>query len=137
MLPVSEVDQVVDCPSGTHCACGGEVISHGRPWRHQVFELPPIKPIVTEYRCQGGKCKQCRLYQRAPLPPGVPQGQLGPRAIATIATLSSPFQVTQNELKHFLLIYLDYALAWAVYQRLMEQQHRLWSLPLKNSNKRF
>ena len=102
ILPESEVDQVVNCSPPTHCACGGEIVSHGRAGRHQVFELPVIKPIVTEYRCQGGRCSQCGLYQSAPLPVGVPRGQLGPRGIAMIATLSSQFQVTQNKLKPLL-----------------------------------
>src|SRR5712692_6756283 len=48
LLPVEEVDEVVvikpeQCP---HCQAplSGD---DPTPWRHQVIELPPIKPVVT------------------------------------------------------------------------------------------
>ncbi len=92
------LDRIVDCPPSAQCACGGEVQAHGEPYRHQVFELPPIKPVVTEYRCQGGRCTRCGTYQPGPLPAGVPSGQLGPRALAVIGTLASQCHVTQHKL---------------------------------------
>lgn len=92
------LDHVVDCPPPAQCLCGGATVMHGEPYRHQVFEIPPIAPVVTEYRCQGGLCTQCGRYQRAALPAGVPNGQLGPRALALIGTLSSQFHVPQNKL---------------------------------------
>lgn len=101
-VPEQELDHIIECPPPAHCVCGGTMIAHGDPYRHQVFELPPIKPIVTEYRCQGGCCTVCGQYQRAPLPPGVPQGQLGPRALAIVGTLASHYHLPQFKLKTLL-----------------------------------
>jgi transposase len=92
------LDQVVNCLPPAQCACGGALEIHGEPYRHQVFELPKIEPIVTEYRCYGGRCTCCGQYQRTELPLGVPRGQLGPRALALAGTLASQFHVTQNKL---------------------------------------
>jgi transposase len=74
------------------------VVSLGQPYRHQVFELPHIKPVVTEYRLQDGRCLGCGEYHRAPLPAGVPSGQLGPRVLALVGTLAAQCQVTQNKM---------------------------------------
>lgn len=101
-VPEEAIDAIVACPPAPICACGGDVVAHGKPYPHQVYELPPIKPIVTEYRCQGGLCTRCGQYQAASLPPGVPQGQLGPSALAVIGTLSSQCHVTQHKLTRVL-----------------------------------
>lgn len=93
------LDHIVACPPPATCACGGTVEAHGQPYCHQVFDLPPIKPIVTEYRCQGGRCTGCGQYQPAALPAGVPSGQLGPRALAVIGTLAAQCHLTQHKLK--------------------------------------
>src|SRR5215831_6207890 len=51
LVPVDEVDAVVVIKPAqcTHCQAplSGE---DPTPWRHQVIELPPIKPVVTEYQ---------------------------------------------------------------------------------------
>lgn len=101
-VPEDALDHIVNCPPPSTCACGGAITTHGEPYCHQVFELPPIRPIrpiVTEYRCQGGRCTPCGTYHPGPLPAGVPAGQLGPRVLATIATLASQCQITQHKLK--------------------------------------
>jgi len=48
-VPVEEVDEVVvlkpnQC-SSCHAALSGDDAS---PFRHQVIEIPPIKPVITE-----------------------------------------------------------------------------------------
>src|SRR5207245_7053978 len=44
------------------------------PRRHQVFDLPPITPHVTEYEVHSRECTKCGAITSAPLPPGVPTG---------------------------------------------------------------
>jgi transposase len=56
-----------------------------KPWRHQVIELPPIKPVVTEYPWHQLVCAACGEVTRAPWPEGVPSGTYGPRVQATVA----------------------------------------------------
>lgn len=48
------------------------------PQRHQVFELPKVEPIVTEFVQHSLGCGCCGHVTRAPLPPGVPSRVFGP-----------------------------------------------------------
>jgi transposase len=45
---------------------------------HWVYELPEIRPIVTDHQCLDVQCPTCGLVTRAELPAGVPTGQYGP-----------------------------------------------------------
>src|SRR5947209_7404004 len=50
-----------------------------QPLRHQVLELPPVRPEVTEYQLHRLCCPRCGLTTCASLPPGLPAGGQGPR----------------------------------------------------------
>ena len=79
LVPTEECDDVVDRTPTACRRCGGEVQSVStEPLRHQVWELPPIKPIVTEYRLHRGHCVKCGITTCGTLPEGVPTGQCGP-----------------------------------------------------------
>src|SRR3972149_1874343 len=52
------------------------------PLRHQVWELPEIKPHVTEYQLHRLGCARCGETTCAELPIGVPRGQSGPRLMS-------------------------------------------------------
>jgi transposase len=48
--------------------------------RHQVMELPPIRPVVREVVRYGRYCPACQTYQRASAPEGYEPGRvLGPQ----------------------------------------------------------
>jgi transposase len=94
---VDEVDEVVvikpeQC---THCQAplAGE---DPTPWRHQVIELPPIKPVVTEYQWHQLKCAACGEVSRAPWPKGVPSGTYGPRVQATVALYTGSYRLSKR-----------------------------------------
>jgi len=59
----------------------------GLAQRHQVTELPPIQPRITEYQCHRVICPQCGDSTRAALPEEV-AGQFGPQLTALIAYLT-------------------------------------------------
>jgi transposase len=97
LLPVEEVDEVVvlkpeQC---THCHAplrGDDP----QPWRHQVIELPPIKPVVTEYQWHQLVCAACGEVTRAPWPAGVPSGTYGPRVQATVALYTGSYRLSKR-----------------------------------------
>lgn len=102
-LPTAQLDRIVDCPPSLACDCGGVVIVDGRKTRHhQVFDLPPIQPIATEYRCLRGVCTRCGQKRHGALPAGVPSGQLGPRAVALIGTLAGQYHLSQGKIRDLL-----------------------------------
>src|SRR5574340_322025 len=78
LLPESEVHRVQDCVPPPVCTCGGTVSVRGRPERHQVFDIPPMRPEVSEYRLYSGVCAGCGAVLPAALPPGPSAEHLGP-----------------------------------------------------------
>jgi transposase len=97
LIPVEEVDEVVvlkptQC---THCQAplSGD---DPTPWRHQVIEMPPIKPVVTEYQWQQLACTACGEITRAPWPAGVPSGTYGPRVQATVALYTGSYRLSKR-----------------------------------------
>ncbi len=72
------------------------------PIRHQVWELPEIKPIVTEYQQHCLACPGCGITTCASLPPGVPGGQSGPRLVAFTGLLMGHFRQSKRRASLFL-----------------------------------
>jgi transposase len=73
------------CRHCHHRLHGGD--EDGDPRRHQVTELPPIEPHITEYRCHRLRCRACGHTTQASLPDEV-AGQFGPQLTALIAYLT-------------------------------------------------
>jgi len=97
LIPVEEVDEVVVIKPAqcTHCQAplSGD---DPTPWRHQVIELPPIKPVVTEYQWHQLACPTCGATTRAPWPAGVPSGTYGPRVQATVALYTGSYRLSKR-----------------------------------------
>ena len=97
LVPVEEVDEVVvlkpeQC-QGCHAPLAGEDAS---PFRHQVIEIPPIKPVITEYQWHQLVCSACGATTRAPWPAGVPSGTYGPRVQATVALGTGSYRLSKR-----------------------------------------
>jgi len=88
----------------TECRrCGGKLSgSDPEPLRHQVWELPEIEPIVTEYQRHRLTCPSCGETTCAELPPGVPQGQSGPRLMSFVALLMAYYRQSKRRTAEFL-----------------------------------
>ncbi|HEX4147150.1 MAG TPA: IS66 family transposase [Pirellulales bacterium] len=88
--------------------CGGKLSgSDPAPLRHQVWELPEIKPLVTEHRRHRLTCDGCGQTTCGDLPPGVPQGQAGPRLIAFTALLMGSYRQSKRKAAQFLTQIFD------------------------------
>ena len=66
LVPVEDVDEVVvlkpeQC-SGCHAPLSGD---DPTPFRHQVIEMPPITPVITEYQWHQLVCPACGATTRA------------------------------------------------------------------------
>jgi len=72
------------------------------PLRHQVWELPEIKPIITEYRRHRLTCECCGITTCGELPDGVPTGQSGPRLVALTNLLMGCFRQSKRRTALFL-----------------------------------
>jgi transposase len=80
--------------------CGHTLIgSDPKPLCHQVIELPPITPEVTEYRLHRLCCPRCGTRTGAALPPGVPTGRYGPRVQAALALLTGAYRLSKRHVE--------------------------------------
>jgi transposase len=73
LAPLEDVEALLPVKP-THCAHCHHPL-HGeddQPQRHQVTELPPVQPIITEYQLHRLMCPACGATTRAALPLGVP-----------------------------------------------------------------
>ena len=61
-----------------------------------MIELPPIKPVVTEYQWHQLVCAACGEVTRAPWPEGVPSGTYGPRVQATVALYTGSYRLSKR-----------------------------------------
>jgi len=66
------------------------------PYRHQVFEVPPVKAMVHEYQLHSLCCDGCKKMTRAELPVGVREGQFGPRLQAIVAVCSGAYRLSKR-----------------------------------------
>jgi transposase len=72
LVPVEKVDHVIACKPPQCRRCGERLTgSDPEPWRHQVVELPPVQPHVTEYQRHRLKCTRCGITTCGELPTGV------------------------------------------------------------------
>ena len=83
-------------------AAGAATPLHGddpEPIRHQVAEVPPVRPVVDEYRLHRLTCPRCRTSTCATLPPGVPAGAFGPRLRAILSVLAGGYRLGKRPIR--------------------------------------
>lgn len=102
LLEAGQVDQIVDRVPTACRSCGGVLPAVGAaddpaPVRHQVWELPPVAVVVTEYRLAARRCAGCGQTTRAALPVGVTADGCGPRLTAVSAMLSGRYRLSKRE----------------------------------------
>jgi transposase len=103
LIPADQCDEIEPLKP-TACRRCGEKLSgiDPEPLRHQVWELPEIKPHVTEYQRHRLTCPCCGETTCAELPDGVPQGQSGPRLMAFTAMLMAFYRQSKRRTAEFL-----------------------------------
>jgi transposase len=86
-----------------HCRRCGHALTGDdpQPLRHQVIELPPIRPAVTEYQLHRLCCPHCGLSTCASLPGGVPTGGQGPRLQAVLALMTGAYRMSKRMVESF------------------------------------
>jgi len=103
LVPPSQVTETIPLKP-EHCRRCGKTLEGNDPesLRHQVFDLPEIKPIITEYQRHRLRCPCCNISTTAALPDGVPQGQTGPRLAAFTTLLIAYFRQSKRRTALFL-----------------------------------
>ena len=81
------------------CPCGGTHFeeSNEEPLRHQIVDIPPVVPEVTEYLQHVYRCKDCGELVYAPLPDELRRKHFGPGVLALVATLTGMLNTSKRK----------------------------------------
>jgi transposase len=103
LIPVEQCARVVPLIPETCRCCGTSLAgTDPEPLRHQVCEIPEIKPLVTEYQRHRLTCPCCSKRTCGELPAGVPESQAGPRLVALTVLLMGCFKQSKRRVALFL-----------------------------------
>ncbi len=111
LIPADACTHVEICKPEQCRRCGAKLSgSDPEPLRHQVWELAATtacaavpEPIVTEYQQRPRlTCSVCGETTCAELPPGVPEGQSGPRLMAFTALVMAYYRQSRRRTAEFL-----------------------------------
>lgn len=107
LIPTAECRAMIPCLPTTCRRCGESLKgTDPEPIRHQVWELPEIRPDVTEYQQHRLVCR-CGCSTCGVLPDGVPTGQAGPRLIAFAGLLMACFRQSKRRAALFMSMILN------------------------------
>lgn len=102
MAPPERVDETFE-HLPVSCDCGhafdGSEERLGKPLAHQVWELPPIAPLIAEHRRHRLLCPACGAGRLAELPAGVTASAFGPRLQAHIAALAGVHRLSRRQVR--------------------------------------
>jgi len=93
-----DVTEVVTCAPTSCGGCGEDLdASHDvAVQRDQVVELPPVRPLITEYQLHCRKCAACGLATTGKRPAGAPPGGYGPRLTTFAAMLTGAYHLSRR-----------------------------------------
>jgi len=125
LIPVEEVDNFIHYYPDA-CENCGKVLSQdenanevGEPFRWQVAEIEPIKPIITEHQGHTSLCN-CGCETSATLPAEVIKSNFGPRLASIIAYLAVVLHVSRRGTREFCETLLNVNIALGSVQNLLE-----------------
>lgn len=95
-LPRDKVSAVVEHKPAACRRCGAALFGDDpNPARHQVWELPPLSPVVTEHRFHSLRC-ECGALTTARSSETVRGGMFGPNLTALSSLLTGAFHVSRR-----------------------------------------
>ena len=99
LLSVEQVDTLVPVKP-TSCRQCGHALSGDDPHaqRRQVFEIPSVRPQVTEYQVHTLRCPGCDVLTEADWPESVPRSSFGPSVQAWIGLLSGAYRMSKRNI---------------------------------------
>ncbi len=87
-----------------HCgSCSAPVFGDDPdPLRHQVIDIPPIKPHLLEFQLHRLTCQKCGAETRADLPDGAHWSNFGPNLSALIVLLSGEYRMSRRNVQRLI-----------------------------------
>ena len=100
LVPLEKIRETVHCKPAACRRCGQALAGDDpAPLIHQVADLPPIEPIVDEYRLHRLACPDCGETTCGVLPAGVPRNGFGPRLQAVLAMFAGAYRLSKAQIQ--------------------------------------
>lgn len=98
LLPSQLVTRRIElCPQGCPCGCARLEKTEQEPLRHQIVDIPPIIPQVTEYIQPVYRCKDCGALVYQPLPDTIKRRYFGPGLLAMVGILTGSLNTSKRK----------------------------------------
>jgi transposase len=132
LLPPEQVDRFIDVPAPERCAnCDGKLEGGQRQvLRHQMVEIPPLKPLVTELRCHVRECEHCGTLNRAMLEPEVAGHVFGERLSAMVCLLVGKYRLSKRLVRDALSDLLGVRLSLGAISNREQEMSKALSAPV-------
>jgi len=97
-MPAEAVTQRVELKPDA-CTCGGTHLekTDEEPLRHQIVDLPPLQPDVTEYVQAFYRCRDCGEWVYQPLPDQIKRRCFGPGVLALVGILTGSLNTSKRK----------------------------------------
>ena len=131
LVPHEQLAGVVEVRPHGCCGCGRTLDGlDPEPIRHQVAELPEIRPEVIEYRLHRLTCPGCGAATRAKLPGDVPRGAFGPRLQAWAGLLSGAYRLSKRQVQRLFADLLGLSISTGMIAKLQRQAGEVLAGPM-------
>ena len=119
----------------TYLTCGEPLTGNdAEPYRHQILELPQLRPSITEHRLHRSDCEHCRTSTRSKFPGTVgASSQYGERLTAAVAILSSKNYQSHSKVKTLLHRLFGIDISIASVNRLRNEMSNAIKLPVQDA----
>jgi len=104
LVPVDQVDNLNIIKPCTCERCSGINLEFddSSPWRHQVWDIPEIRPFISEWQMVDAICLDCGHITHAKLPDGIPTGNFGTRTQSMVSLLSGVYHQSKRFIQSFM-----------------------------------
>ena len=98
LMPEETIKQRIEL-SPSACPCGSTHLepTAEEPLRHQIVDLPPIEPQVTEYLQPYYRCRDCGALVYQPLPEQIKRRYFGPGILALVGILTGSLNTSKRK----------------------------------------
>ncbi|MCP4008683.1 MAG: IS66 family transposase [Proteobacteria bacterium] len=98
LLPPEKVTQRIELvPEVCLCGCAHFKKTSDEPVRHQLVDLPPIEPEVTEYIQPVYRCQDCGELVYQSLPDEIKRRHFGPGVLALVGILTGSLNTSKRK----------------------------------------
>ena len=131
LVPAEHLTAAIEIKPHDCSGCGRTLEGFdAQPLRHQVAELPQIRPEVIESRLHRLTCPGCGAATRGQLPEEVPRGAFGPRLQARAGLLSGAYRLSKRQVQRLLADLLGISISTGMIAKLQRQAGEVLAGPM-------